>query len=181
MQHLEVCKKRSWKRFSPQAHCSNTADVLRIPTAQGTYGHMRPQSRLSAASPMMDDDSESTFATWRQEVYGSSKGANKLKENTKFCRTSFLLRMSRHPNGKLNVNSMFERLDGIDDAITEDEFTEFVVKGGGRGHKKCPSQKELRAVFRKISKGVFRLQRGCPLRRPSGVSSVRSRALSTVS
>jgi hypothetical protein len=130
---------------------------------------------------MMDDDSESTFATWRQEVYGSSKGANKLKENTKFCRTSFLLRMSRHPNGKLNVNSMFERLDGIDDAITEDEFTEFVVKGGGRGHKKCPSQKELRAVFRKISKGVFRLQRGCPLRRPSGVSSVRSRALSTVS
>ena len=104
---------------------------------------------------MIDDDSESTFATWRQEVYGSSKGANKLKENTKFCRTSFLLRMSRHPNGKLNVNSMFERLDGIDDAITEDEFTEFVVKGGGRGHKKCPSQKELRAVFRKISKGVL--------------------------
>jgi hypothetical protein len=36
--------------------------------------------------------------------------------------------MSRNVNGSFNVQSMFDRLDGSDDAISESEFVDFIAK-----------------------------------------------------
>ena len=40
------------------------------------------------------------------------------------CRRAFQTRLSRRAEGTFNVPGLFERLDGIDDAITSDEFGE---------------------------------------------------------
>ena len=54
---------------------------------------------------------------------------------------------------RYDYESLFERLDGIDDAITEDEFISFIRRQNKSGQEDTLPVPRLQAVFRMISRG----------------------------
>jgi hypothetical protein len=54
---------------------------------------------------------------------------------------------------RYDYESLFERLDGIDDAITEDEFISFIRRQTKTGQEDTLPVPRLQAVFRMISRG----------------------------
>ena len=89
---------------------------------------------------------------------GPSKAEKQLMADISLIRRGFKNKMSRKLDGSLDIESMYERMDGIDDSIDDNEFAVFVTKLGNRiatagGTEPCPPIKRIKDVFRKISGG----------------------------